>query len=206
MRILIVSRIFNVALDAIVRMSRTRLNYWLEFVLDGVLGVSLLIAGTRRHIPPFDAVLLICLGLFIFSFIEYSFHRWLFHGPFRVMAQGHTSHHDNPQGYDSLPFFLPALILLGLSALCVLLMPVDGALLLSSGIAFGYVSYGLNHFLIHHFRFRHFIIRKWAAYHHIHHFHPNRNYGVTTPLWDILLGTRYVSTQNIKRLRTSFSP
>jgi hypothetical protein len=28
--------------------------------------------------------------------------------------------------------------------------------------------------------------------HHVHHYHPGTNFGVTTPLWDVLLGTRYV--------------
>jgi 4-hydroxysphinganine ceramide fatty acyl 2-hydroxylase len=31
-----------------------------------------------------------------------------------------------------------------------------------------------------------------AAHHLIHHHHPDANFGVTTPLWDIVLGTRYV--------------
>jgi len=26
----------------------------------------------------------------------------------------------------------------------------------------------------------------------VHHYHPDSNFGVTTPLWDVLLGTRYV--------------
>jgi sterol desaturase/sphingolipid hydroxylase (fatty acid hydroxylase superfamily) len=26
----------------------------------------------------------------------------------------------------------------------------------------------------------------------VHHYHPDTNFGVTTPLWDILLRTRYV--------------
>jgi dihydroceramide fatty acyl 2-hydroxylase len=26
----------------------------------------------------------------------------------------------------------------------------------------------------------------------VHHYHPDCNFGVTTPLWDYLLGTRYV--------------
>lgn len=185
-------------LDAILKMSRTRANYWLEFVLDTALGVILLSEGLWRHTNSFfDAAMFVLLGLFIFSFMEYFFHRWLFHGSLRLLAQGHTSHHDNPNGYDSLPFFVPALVLFALIEICEMLIPGSDSLLLASGIAIGYVIYGTSHFVIHHMRFRHSLIRSWAAFHHIHHYHPDRNFGVTSPLWDVLLGTRYVTAQNL---------
>jgi sterol desaturase/sphingolipid hydroxylase (fatty acid hydroxylase superfamily) len=192
-------------LDAILKMSRTRANYWLEFVLDGALAIILLSEGLRRHAPFAAAVSLILLGLLIFSFMEYCFHRWMFHGSLRLLAQGHAAHHDNPAGYDSLPFFLPALMLSAFTGIGALLMPIDDTLLLASGIAFGYVAYGLSHYMIHHKRFRHSLTRKWAAYHHIHHYHPDSNYGVTTPLWDFVLGTRYVSNGRPSRPRPKIS-
>jgi sterol desaturase/sphingolipid hydroxylase (fatty acid hydroxylase superfamily) len=34
-------------------------------------------------------------------------------------------------------------------------------------------------------------LRRWAGFHNIHHYHPETNFGVTTGLWDVLLGTRY---------------
>ncbi|MGA7983903.1 MAG: sterol desaturase family protein [Burkholderiales bacterium] len=179
-------------LDALFRLSRTRANYWLEPVLDTLLGVALLSAGLRHHVPLAGAVALILLGLLLFSFMEYVFHRWVFHGPLRPMARGHASHHADPRGYDSLPFFLPALVLFSVVALCALLAPTPDVWLLASGIAFGYVAYGVAHFMIHHRRFRVAWLRRWAARHHIHHHHPERNFGVTTPLWDALLATSYV--------------
>jgi dihydroceramide fatty acyl 2-hydroxylase len=30
------------------------------------------------------------------------------------------------------------------------------------------------------------------AHHHLHHYHPGTNFGVTLPLWDTFLGTRFV--------------
>lgn len=181
-------------LEVMVGMSRSRTNYWLEFVLDTALGLVFLAAGLRHHsAPPLDSALLILSGLFLFSFIEYCLHRWLLHGSQQLFAQGHARHHHNPLGYDSVPFFLPALGLFALIGAGELLMPAGDALLMAGGIAFGYVTYGLSHFVIHHGRFRHALIRDWAAHHHVHHFHPDRNFGVTSPLWDVLLGTRYVS-------------
>jgi hypothetical protein len=93
-------------------MSKTPLNYWAEFAVDIPLGVVLIFAGLRHsELDSITIFLTILLGLFLFSFIEYSFHRWLMHGSVQIFVQGHRAHHENPLGYDSLPFFLPALIL-----------------------------------------------------------------------------------------------
>ena len=194
-------RYSNGTLHALVRMSRTRANYWLEFIIDGALGIILLGEGVRSHIPLVTIALLALFGLFIFSFMEYCFHRWVFHGSLRLLALGHAAHHANPMGYDSLPFFLPAMVLSVLMGLGALLIPVGDIMSLAGGIAFGYVAYGLSHFFIHHRRFLPGLARKWAAFHHIHHYHPDRNFGVTTPLWDILLGTRYDSNASPSRPR-----
>jgi sterol desaturase/sphingolipid hydroxylase (fatty acid hydroxylase superfamily) len=183
----------------ILRMSQTKINYWAEFGLDIPLGVVLIFEGLRRHdIHSIKVLLTFLLGLFIFSYFEYSVHRWLFHGSVRIIEQGHRGHHENPKGYDALPFFLPSLVILGLTGVFVLLMPTSYAFLLSGAMALSYVTYGLSHFSIHHTRFRQPLVRRWAAHHLIHHYHPETNFGVTTPLWDILLGTRNVMLNHKK--------
>jgi len=182
----------SATLDGIIRMSATRTNYWLEFLFTGCLATTLLATGVGRHNGSWLAAFLTVLaGLFVFSFIEYLFHRWIFHGPESMYRRGHDAHHRDPRGYDALPFFLPSAILLGLTLLFALVMPGSHACLLGGAIAFGYVGYGLSHFVIHATRFRQPWLRHWAARHHIHHHHPDGNFGVTTPLWDHLLGTRY---------------
>lgn len=182
----------DILLNAIATLSRTPFNYWAEFAVDIPLGAVLIFAALRSHeLGPIAVVLTILLGLLLFSIIEYAFHRWLFHGPVQIMSRGHLAHHENPLGYDSLPFFLPALILLTLTGVLVWLMPASYAFLLTGVITLSYVTYGLSHFIIHHHLFHYIFARKWAANHHIHHYHADANFGVTTPLWDILLGTRY---------------
>jgi sterol desaturase/sphingolipid hydroxylase (fatty acid hydroxylase superfamily) len=169
------------------------MNYWAEFGLDIPLGVVLILQGLRHHDShSMEVFLTILLGLFFFSYLEYSVHRWLFHGSVQIIVQGHHLHHKNPQGYDALPFFLPSLVILGLTGVFALLMPPSYAFLLSGVMAFGYATYGLSHFSIHHTRFHQPLARRWAANHLIHHYHLESNFGVTTPLWDILLGTRYI--------------
>ncbi len=184
---------WRIFVDAVVRMSATRTNYWAELGVDSVLCLLLLVLGWQRHVGGAPTALLaIGLGLLAFSFIEYLFHRWLFHTRVPLFTQGHDLHHARPLGYDSLPFFLPPVVLLALAGVFMLVMPTGFALLLASAITFGYIVYGLSHFVIHHVRFRQPLLRRWAATHHVHHYHPDSNFGVTTPLWDVLLGTKYV--------------
>jgi sterol desaturase/sphingolipid hydroxylase (fatty acid hydroxylase superfamily) len=178
--------------QTLVRLTRSRVNYWLEPILDTALACALLAEGLRRDIRVPHAVLLVLAGLFVFSFMEYVVHRWVFHGPLQAFARGHAAHHLEPRGYDALPFFVPAVVLAAVIGLFLPWLRAADAFVLAAGIAFGYVAYGGCHFLIHHRRFRHPLLRAWAARHHIHHHHPERNFGVTSALWDALLGTRYV--------------
>lgn len=185
-------RLGSALLEGIVRMSATRANGWLEVLISGSLSTTLLVAGVRRHQGPWLTILTTVLaGLLVFSFIEYVFHRWIFHGPDSLFRRGHDAHHRDPQGYDALPFFLPATLLLGLVAVFWWIMPASYAYLLGGAIGSGYVAYGLSHFAIHATRFRQPWLNRWAGQHHIHHYHADRNFGVTSPLWDCVLGTRY---------------
>jgi sterol desaturase/sphingolipid hydroxylase (fatty acid hydroxylase superfamily) len=186
--------IFSIARQKFARMSTTRANGQIGLVADVAISIVLVGAGLwRGDVRLVTAVFIVLLGLFAFSFIEYCFHRWLFHGPSQVVEQGHRKHHEQPQGHDALPFFVPPLTAVVLAYLLSFIMPVTSSLLLMGAMAAGYAAYGLSHTAIHNLRFRYPLSRRWAAIHHIHHYHPDKNFGVTTPLWDILLGTRYVS-------------
>lgn len=182
------------------RLATSRFNNYAGLTSDTLVALGLLAAGLRLNDRGIAWVLgLVACGLLIFSLMEYAVHRWLFHGPFDVFEQGHRRHHEQPQGYDALPFFLPPLVYLLLAALLACVMPTSSALLIGGSIAAGYAAYGITHWSIHAFRFRHPLARNWAAAHHIHHNHPERNFGVTSPLWDLVLRTQYVSVS--KRLR-----
>ena len=179
--------------ESIVRMSSTPTNYWVEVGVDVTLCLLLSVEGWRLNAGgPLAALLAVALGLFAFSFVEYFFHRWMFHTRIPLFAQGHRMHHEHPLGYDSLPFFLPGAVLVVLTGLVMLILPTGFALLMMGSVTLGYIAYGLSHFTIHHVRFKHPLLRRWAGAHHVHHYHPDSNFGVTTPLWDVLLSTRYV--------------
>lgn len=191
-----IAGIWQRVLRAISRLSTTRANARAGLVADAVTSGALLGFGLRHgNMPSAAAIPIVLFGLLLFSFVEYCFHRWLFHGPVQALEQGHRKHHEQPQAHDSLPFFLPPLVALTLAGGLSILLPAATALLFTGGMAGGYAAYGLTHTTFHNVRFRRRLSRRWAAAHHIHHYHPHSNFGVTTPLWDIVLKTRYVSAR-----------
>lgn len=182
--------------DSLERMSATRANSRASMALDVLNPVVLLSTGSLfGHVRALPALVLVASGLLLFTLVEYVFHRWIFHGERTLDAfrKGHWNHHEDPLSDAALPFFLPPAITLLLVGLLSLAMPVGYAFLLIGSVACGYACYDLSHYIIHTRRFRHPMLRSWAAAHHIHHHHPDRNFGVTTPLWDYALGTRYLS-------------
>lgn len=177
-------------------LSTTRVNARAGLVADVLAGSALLAVGlSRGDNHPGMSLATILLGLLVFSFVEYCFHRWLFHGRVELLEQGHRKHHEQPLANDSLPFFAPPLAAFALAWLLAAILPMTTALLFTGGMAAGYAAYGLTHSIFHHVRFRRLFARRWAAAHHIHHCHPGSNFGVTTPLWDIVLRTRYRSAR-----------
>lgn len=190
----------NASLQWLAHLSRSRFNCYAGLTADSLVAVAMIAAGLwRSNLQGTTMLMLVACGLLLFSLIEYAVHRWLFHGPFSMLEEGHRRHHEEPQGYDALPFFAPPLAYLALAALLSYAMPIGAALLLGGAVATGYAAYGLSHWSMHAFRFRSPTLRAWAAAHHVHHYHPERNFGVTSPLWDLLLRTQYLSASRRAR-------
>ncbi len=174
------------------RLSVSRFNLRTGLTSDCLISVILIAAGVwygRLHLLA--AIVTVVCGLFAFTFLEYAAHRWLFHGNTGPFKAGHDHHHDNPLGYDALPFFMPPMFMCLLAAIFALALPAGYALLLAGVIAGGYAAYGLSHVVIHVHRFKGALMRRWVGFHNIHHYHPDYNFGVTTGLWDYILGTHY---------------
>lgn len=184
----------HASLEWLARLSGSRFNCFAGLSSDVTVAVVLLGAGLWRNDLRISTMLLLVLcGLLTFSLLEYCVHRWLFHGPVSMFEEGHRRHHEQPEGYDALPFFVPPLAYIAICAMLSFAMPVSTALLLGGSVAAGYAAYGLSHWAMHAFRFRGPVLRSWAAGHHVHHYHPEHNFGVTSPLWDRLLRTQYTS-------------
>lgn len=136
----------------------------------------------------------IAAGLAAWTFLEYLIHNFLGHLPKgkTFVSREHLQHHKDITYFSPLPKKLrgavPVLVILGGGLTWLVGIPFGLGFL--GSIVAGWTTYEWLHQSIHvngpRSRYG-----RWAARHHLsHHFmRPNVNHGVTTPLWDILLGT-----------------
>jgi sterol desaturase/sphingolipid hydroxylase (fatty acid hydroxylase superfamily) len=144
-------------------------------------------------------VLLISAGVLSWTSIEYVLHRFVFHYSARsafgkrLLYAAHLSHHETPRAtnhlFSSLVLSLPIA-----TAYVLLAWVVTGSLhaaaLLFGGLTAGYFCYEWLHFQAHHRRPRLRLLRYLRKYHLLHHHQtPELRFGVTSPLFDVLMGT-----------------
>ncbi|KAK8977596.1 hypothetical protein V6N11_013381 [Hibiscus sabdariffa] len=138
------------------------------------------------------------LGAFVWTFLEYCIHRFLFHidtksywgNTFHYLIHGY--HHKHPT--DGLRLVIPpleaALVIVMFWYLCRVLFSVStGSALLGGGLA-GYVIYDTIHYYLHHSHPTNQSLKILKKYHMNHHFRiQNKGFGVTTKLWDRVFET-----------------
>ncbi|MFH1185015.1 MAG: sterol desaturase family protein, partial [Chloroflexota bacterium] len=143
-------------------------------------------------------------GLFLWTFAEYTLHRFLFHFKPRSPAQErifflfHGIHHAQPQVKTRLVMPLPlsipmAAVLFGLVHLivAVLIRAPHWVAPLMSGFLIGYLVYDLTHYATHHLPMRSALAKYLKRYHMQHHYKdPNTRFGVSSPAWDWVFGTQ----------------
>lgn len=137
-------------------------------------------------------------GLLAWSLFEYFMHRLSFHQVPKTPAQVaygyliHGVHHAYPD--DSRRWVMPLITTLPIGGLLyavfTLVVGRHGDAVLA-GFAHGYLSYDLLHYLIHRGRMPTQLGRSLRQHHLAHHFaSPDRRFGVTSPLWDVVFRTR----------------
>jgi sterol desaturase/sphingolipid hydroxylase (fatty acid hydroxylase superfamily) len=147
---------------------------------------------------------LMAVGLLVWTLIEYLLHRFLLHyrpqmpALVAVVEKLHLGHHRDPrdEAKITVPVFASLPIAGGLLALFRLVSGSgEMAALLLVGSITGYLYYETVHFWIHCGARRGRWLRQQLANHLFHHFKDqHRCFGVTTPLWDRLLGTYRVKS------------
>lgn len=152
------------------------------------LGIS------KLEIPVYMAI-----GLVIWSLIEYTLHRFLFHCRTSSYWANtlhyllHGCHHKHPQDPYRL-VFPPALAAVFCTALVypfTCFLQVKTVYALFGGGLLGYVCYDVTHFWLHFgFGTRLESLYSMRKYHLAHHFkHPESGYGITSTTWDRVFGT-----------------
>jgi sterol desaturase/sphingolipid hydroxylase (fatty acid hydroxylase superfamily) len=147
------------------------------------------------------ALALIVAGALLWSLTEYLLHRFLFHR-ISPTASGrrfhfvlHGVHHDFPTDTGRLVMPLGVSIPIGVViylALFFTLGRLAPAMIdpVFVGFGIGYLAYDGIHYATHHFKMERGIARWLKRYHMVHH-HTGEEarWGVSSPLWDFLLGT-----------------
>jgi len=139
----------------------------------------------------------IAIGLFLWTFMEYGIHRFLFHYHpssdigVRMVFMVHSVHHAYPR--DSTRLVMPLIASIPATLLFYYLfhwLLGNYCFSVLTGMLSGYLFYDLLHYSIHHFNWnnRYFKYMKKAHLNH-HYMDTNAGFGVTSPLWDYIFST-----------------
>jgi sterol desaturase/sphingolipid hydroxylase (fatty acid hydroxylase superfamily) len=143
-------------------------------------------------------------GVFLWTFAEYSIHRFVFHYDpkservAKVWFMFHGVHHAQPQLKTRL-VMPPVLSIPGAILFYFIYYFVVGKLLgapqwvdpIFAGFIFGYLTYDLTHYATHHWPMRAGWAKYLKRYHMMHHFKtPSARYGVSSPIWDVVFRTK----------------
>jgi sterol desaturase/sphingolipid hydroxylase (fatty acid hydroxylase superfamily) len=171
-------------------------------VVTGFLAAAILRAA-RSGAGALAIPLGFLAGLFLWTLVEYTLHRYLFHFKPRTPRQErlsfliHGVHHAQPLEKTRLVMPLPVSIPLAL-LFYALFRLVVGLLLgrpawvdpLFAGLVTGYIAYDLLHYSAHHFQLRGPALVFLRRHHMRHHAGSwNDRFGVSSPLWDYVFGT-----------------
>ena len=178
------------------RISRTHISIPITLFLS-ISSVSMYYGVVTTSIPLGLGLAFSVLGLLAFTFVEYMMHKYFFHmepdTPLKDKLQYnvHGVHHDYPKDKDRLA--MPPFVSAAYAAILYLvfnLLMGDFALYFLPGFLLGYSGYLGVHYVVHVYNPpKNFLKVLWVN-HAIHHYkNPDSAFGVSSPLWDYLLGT-----------------
>ena len=145
---------------------------------------------------------LFALGLFVWTFVEYVMHRFVFHymppdkpWAMRMHFIFHGVHHDYPS--DAKRLVLPPSVSIPLALIFYFLfqaiLPPNDIWGFFPGFILGYLVYDISHYAIHHFNFKGNLWKKIKQHHMLHHYQdPAKGYGVSSPLWDKVFRSDFI--------------
>ena len=181
--------------------------------------IAFALVAAFRTASPARVGIFVLVGLFLWTLLEYVIHRSIFHPPQWIeddtrrvvgsLAPGqavlpalptlrhkfyfivHGVHHDYPN--DSTRLVMPPSVSIPLSALFYLAFAwIFGASApaVFAGFIAGYLVYDTIHFVVHHATGSSALVRALKRRHFRHHYaDSSHDFGVSSPLWDLVLGT-----------------
>ena len=177
----------------LLRLAANRANYWATYATD-LLQMLFFLWWDAVHVRIGAAAVagLFAAGLFLWTFSEYAFHRWMYHIPgLPITRWGHDQHHADPTAYFALPFLATPIVFLPLQWWVATKLGVHGFSALLAGWFAGAVAYNYLHHALHRHRLPFAWYRHLQSQHRIHHAIPDVNFGVTMRYWDRVFGTAF---------------
>ncbi|XP_015690238.1 dihydroceramide fatty acyl 2-hydroxylase FAH1-like isoform X2 [Oryza brachyantha] len=176
----------------------TRTKWWAVPTIWLPVVCWLLVKSIRMGHSIQEVALMALFGVFIWTLIEYTLHRFLFHIDTKTYWANtahyllHGCHHKHPM--DSLRLVFPPT---ATAILCVpfwklvafFATPTTTPALFGGGLL-GYVMYDCTHYYLHHGQPSKDPAKNLKRYHLNHHFRvQDKGFGITSSLWDYVFGT-----------------
>src|ERR1700761_1151905 len=171
------------------------------FIFVPVILVSTYLALFVKNIGIVTYFEFFFIGLFVWTFVEYIMHRFIFHYVpknkigLRLHFIFHGVHHDYPS--DAKRLVLPPSVSIPLATgfyfLFNAILPANYIFGFFPGFILGYLFYDESHYAIHHFNFKGNIWKKIKQHHMLHHYQdPDKGYGVSSPFWDKIFRSDFI--------------
>lgn len=178
----------------------TRCPWWVVPLVWLPIYVALSTRALQLGVLMFQLVALQLQGVLLWQFLEYLIHRFFFHCKvssywgITVHFLFHGNHHKFPKDGDRLVFppVPAAAIASSIYAGLRVFFDADLATGLMSGVILGYVAYDCLHYSMHHAAYLPggFLQELKLRHSHHHYRDPDHGYGISSVIFDLLLGTR----------------
>lgn len=168
----------------------SRWNFHANFVMNFIIFTGAVALGSMRFRGAWVALLIaVSSGYCSWGLIEYTLHRYVFHGRQSFASRGHALHHKEPQALVAVPFFTGFAVAVLLWLLLPLCLSEATTFFYIAGMTVGYTSYGILHYLMHQMTFRGARLSALQRHHEAHHRYARSNFGITSRYLDRLMGT-----------------
>ncbi|KAH7836736.1 hypothetical protein Vadar_004950 [Vaccinium darrowii] len=171
----------------------TKNEWWvIPLIWLPVVCWNISVSARMGYTSPQIALMMVC-GIFIWTLIEYTLHRFLFHikttsywgNTLHYLIHG--CHHKHPM--DGLRLVFPpaatAVLCVPFWNLVKLIFTPPLTPAMFGGGLLGYVIYDVTHYYLHHGQPKSELPRNLKKYHLNHHFRiQDKGFGITSSLWD----------------------
>jgi sterol desaturase/sphingolipid hydroxylase (fatty acid hydroxylase superfamily) len=194
--------------------------YFTHYSIQVYLALAIAAGGLAAYLAEswHGPVFAVAAVIVLYPLVEYLVHRYLLHARFlyksrytaKVWKRIHFDHHQNPHDlsvlFGALYTTLPTILVITLPIGWLIGGPAGACAALAAGLLV-FSGYEFCHCVQHlPFTPKTPWLRAIKKRHLAHHFHNEHgNFGITSDLWDRILGTGYESPREVPRSATAYN-